>query len=97
MRPARAPRVIGLYGGRHTVVPVSAMVRPVASAMIATALTVSSLPWAGPIVTVVYRQLRARRRWRSRLGLFLLDRAQPPCGTRGPPGGFLARGARVGC
>ena len=55
MRPARAPRVTGLYGGRHTVVPVSSIVRPVVSAMIATALTLSSLPWDGPMVTVVYR------------------------------------------
>jgi hypothetical protein len=35
------------------VVPVSAIVRPVAAATIATVLTVSSLPWAGPIVAVV--------------------------------------------
>jgi hypothetical protein len=31
------------------------MARPVAAAMIATALTLSSLPWVGPMVTVVYR------------------------------------------
>ena len=45
----------GAYGGRQVVVPVSAMVAPVASAAIATALTSSSLPWVGPMVAVVYR------------------------------------------
>jgi hypothetical protein len=35
------------------VVPVSAIVDPVASASTATVLTVSNLPWAGPIVAVV--------------------------------------------
>jgi hypothetical protein len=54
-RPASAPRVIGAYGGRHTVVPVLSMVEPLASARTATRLTVSSFPWAGPIVAVVKR------------------------------------------
>ena len=45
----------GAYGGRHVVVPVSPMLRPVASAAAAIALTSSILPWVGPIVAVVYR------------------------------------------
>jgi hypothetical protein len=36
-------------------VPVSAIVEPVASASTATVLTVSSLPWLGPMVAVVNR------------------------------------------
>ena len=55
IRPARAPNEIGEYGGRHTVVPMSAMSTPFASASTEAALTVSSLPWDGPMVTVVYR------------------------------------------
>ena len=51
--PARAPSVTGAYGGRQVVVPVSAISAPVASAITATVLTVSSLPCAGPIVAVV--------------------------------------------
>ena len=51
-RPAR-PSVTGAYGGRHVVVPVSAMVLPVAWVTIATVLTSSSLPWVGPMVAVV--------------------------------------------
>ena len=45
----------GEYIGRHVVVPVSAIVAPVACARIPTVLTVSSLPWVWPMVTVVYR------------------------------------------
>ncbi len=44
---------MGAYGGRQTVVPMSAMSMSRASASTAAALTVSSLPWEGPIVTVV--------------------------------------------
>ena len=36
-------------------VPTSSIVSPRASASTATVLTVSNLPWAGPIVAVVYR------------------------------------------
>src|SRR5215467_8502794 len=53
--PARAPRVTGAYGGRQVVVPVSPIVAPVARATAATVLTVSSLPWTGPMVAVVKR------------------------------------------
>ena len=45
---------MGAYGGRHTVVPISAMETPLASARTDAALTVSNLPWEGPMVTVVY-------------------------------------------
>ncbi len=55
IRPARAPSVTGAYGGRQVVVPISAIGRPVTSARIATTLTISSLPWVGPMVAVVYR------------------------------------------
>ena len=46
---------MGAKGGRHTVVPISAIDTWLASANTAAALTVSNLPWDGPIVTVVYR------------------------------------------
>ena len=55
IRPASAPNEIGAYGGRHTVVPTSAIVSFRASASTATVLTVSSFPWLGPIVAVVNR------------------------------------------
>ena len=44
-----------MYIGRQVVTPTSEIGFPVASAMTARALTSSSLPWVGPMVTVVYR------------------------------------------